>query len=64
MKAIYDRDNVVKFRYEEKIIKGAITSVDKYAFEGFSDKITYDIFSKDDNCLYKHINEFDIIEKC
>lgn len=63
-KNAYERNDIVKFLYEEKIKKGTVTSVDRHLFEGLSEHITYDIYSEDDNILYKHINELYILEKC
>lgn len=49
-------DNV-SFTLEKEIKQGEIYIVDKYgAFEDESD-VSYDIFVKDGNILYKHIKE-------
>ena len=61
---MYSKGDMVKFRYDEKVITGKITVVDSFDIVGDNNKISYDIFSEENNCMYKHINEFYILEKC
>ena len=49
-------DNV-KFNFNNDIIEGIVYIVDKYGtFEDDSD-VSYDIYVKENNILYKHVNE-------
>jgi len=61
---VYERNDIVKFLYEGDIKKGIVTSVDRYLFGEMSEQIDYDVYSEEENILYKHINELSIIEKC
>ena len=52
----------VSFSFQEETKHGNILSVDRYGtFEDKSD-VCYDIINEDENVLYKHINEKEILK--
>ena len=53
----YRKNQNVKFTICGKTIKGKIHIIDKYGTFEQNDEVSYDIFSEEDNCLYKHIPE-------
>lgn len=55
-------DDVVIFSFQDKIHRGVIEIAD---YEGALEHNfhSYDIFVEEDNCLYKHIPEKDILKK-
>lgn len=58
----YKKGQMVKFSLMDEIKEGCIYIIDKYGtFEDDSD-VSYDIFVKPKNCLYKHIREDLIIQ--
>ena len=58
----YKKDQTVKFSLMHEIKEGSIYIIDKYGtFEDDSD-VSYDIFVKPENCLYKHVREDLIIQ--
>lgn len=53
----YNYGDKVSFIINNEMIIGEIYIIDKYGtFENDSD-VSYDVFSKEKNCLYKHITE-------
>lgn len=52
---------VFKFRDDEKC--GMIQIVDAYGIIEQEDEPSYDICVEEENCLYKHIRETDIVRK-
>lgn len=53
----YKYDQPVSFRLGDKTYSGIIAIIDRYGtFEDDSD-VSYDIYSKEENVLYKHIRE-------
>lgn len=61
-KPIYGKDDFVKFRYNGKILEGAIVIVDSYGTMEQKQEPSYDIkVGKVDFMLYKHIRESQII---
>ena len=61
---IYDRGDIVKFRYDGIVIVGEVRIADRYILSKSKEQVTYDIYSEEQNCLYKHIDESDVLEKC
>lgn len=58
----FNYGDVVKFKLGDDIKEGIVYIIDKYGtFEDDSD-VSYDIFVKSENCLYKHVTER-IVEK-
>lgn len=58
----YNIGDAVSFVIDNKTINGEVAIIDKYGtFEDDSD-VSYDIYSKEENILYKHINEKNIIK--
>lgn len=58
----YKVDDIVTFKIQENIRVGVIEAADfGGAFE--LDYHSYDVFVKDENCLYKHIPEKDILSQ-
>lgn len=53
----FNYGDVVKFKLDNTIKEGIVYIIDKYGtFEDDSD-VSYDIFVKTENCLYKHVTE-------
>ena len=63
-KSIYNKGDFVKFRHGGILRTGKVTISDRYNFGKNGEQVTYDIYSEEENCLYKHIDESDVIEKC
>ncbi len=60
----YNYGDAVKFSWGEDCIKvGQVHVVDAYRTFEQSVEPSYDVFVEEDNCLYKHICESDIIKK-
>lgn len=58
----YNIGDTVSFLIDNKAVNGEVAIIDKYGtFEDDSD-VSYDIYSKEENILYKHINEKNIIK--
>ena len=61
---VYRHGDIVKFKIlNGEVVTGKITVVDAYGTFGQSEEPSYDIYSEDANCLYKHILESEIIER-
>ena len=59
----YTYGDVVKFKCDEETLSGVIAIIDPYGtFQDNSD-VSYDIFVKSENTLYKHFSERYVIEK-
>jgi len=59
----YMRTDVVKFWWKDTEKIGQIYSVDAYGTFEQREEPSYDIFVEEDNCIYKHIIESEILEK-
>lgn len=59
----YKRGNKVLFKCADKEKVGYIEIVDKWGTFFDKSDVCYDIMVKEENCLYKHFNEKDIICK-
>lgn len=58
----YKVGDKVSFLFQEEMKHGTVFIVDKYGtFEDNSD-VCYDIINEDENVLYKHINEKEILK--
>lgn len=56
----YNIGDTVSFVINNKTVTGEVAIIDRYGtFEDTSD-VSYDVYSKEDNILYKHINEKEI----
>ena len=60
----YMRGDIVNFRVCEKEKRGKIEIVDAYGTFEQDEEPSYDIYIKEENCLYKHIRESFVGEKC
>ena len=59
----YKIGDVVRFRFRDEEKTGIVAIIDAFGtFEDPSD-VSYDIMSKDENALYKHLIEPRVIEK-
>lgn len=57
----YTLNQTVEFTIAEKTVKGEIWIIDKYGTFEQNEEVSYDIFSPEENMLYKHIRESLII---
>ena len=55
--------DVVRIKWDDTEKTGKIFIVDAYGTFGQSDEPSYDIFIEEDNCIYKHIMESEILGK-
>lgn len=53
----YRRNQKVWFTVDQKTVKGKISFIDKFGTFDQSDEVSYDIFSVENDTLYKHIPE-------
>lgn len=53
----YTIRQAVEFTVSEKTVKGEIWIIDKYGTFEQNEEVSYDIFSPEENMLYKHIRE-------
>ena len=59
----YSTKDIVEFKINDKVLKGEIRIVDKWGSMECDIDVSYDIFSAEDNTLYKHIQENAIVRK-
>lgn len=53
----YTLRQAVEFTISGKTVKGEIRVIDKYGTFEQNEEVSYDIFSPEENMLYKHIKE-------
>ena len=56
-KPIYRHKQNVEFDLKDRTVHGKVYIIDKFGTFEKDDEVSYDIFSEEDNCLYKHIPE-------
>lgn len=56
-KPLYSRGQSVEFESNGKTVKGKIEIIDKYGTFEQNEEVSYDIYSEEENMLYKHIRE-------
>ena len=59
----YTYKDIVRFSFKDKIKEGKISIIDAYGTFEQNEEPSYDIYVEEENCLYKHICESDIIEE-
>lgn len=59
----FDYGDVVTFKVAGGIKQGTIAIIDEYGTFFDDSDVSYDIFVKEDNCLYKHFREDYLLEK-
>ena len=59
----YDYNDIVKFKIRmfegtpEREVEGSIAIIDRYGTFEQNEEVSYDVYSTEDNILYKHIPE-------
>lgn len=59
----YHCEDIVRIKWDETEKIGKVCIVDAFGTFGQSEEPSYDIFVEEDNCLYKHICESDVLGK-
>lgn len=59
----YGYGDIVRFVYRETEKIGKISIIDAYGTWSQREESSYDIFLEEENCLYQHICESDIVGK-
>lgn len=59
----FKRNDMVVFKFRDDEKCGMIQIVDAYGTFEQDDELSYDICVEEENCLYKHIRETDIVRK-
>lgn len=59
----YKIGDLVSFIFDGIKKTGIVEIVDEYGTFGDNTDVSYDIYIKDENCLYKHIKEIGIIKE-
>ena len=59
----YMRGDIVRMKWDDAEKIGKISVVDAYGTFGQNEEPSYDIFVEEDNCIYKHIMESEILGK-
>ena len=62
-KPVYTYGNSVVFYVRDSMKEGEIFIVDAYGTFEQNEEPSYDIFVRDDNCLYKHVRESALTKK-
>lgn len=57
----YSHGEIVSFYDGEKLKKGEIIIIDAFGTFEQNEEPSYDIFIKEENCLYKHVRQSQII---
>lgn len=59
----YKYGDIVKVKIGDTDITGAVAIIDRYGTFFDDSDVSYDILNKEENMLYKHINEKYVVEK-
>ncbi len=59
----YKYGDIVKVKIGDTEITGAVAIIDRYGTFFDDSDVSYDILNKEENMLYKHINEKYVVEK-
>lgn len=59
----YSYGDIIKVQFGDEEITGAVAIIDKYGTFFDDSDVSYDILNKEENILYKHINEKYVVEK-
>lgn len=59
----YHRDEMVRIKWDDAEKVGKVFVVDAFGTIDQNEEPSYDILVEEDNCLYKHVCESDIIGK-
>ena len=59
----YKYGDIVKAKIGDTEITGAVAIIDRYGTFFDDSDVSYDILNKEENMLYKHINEKYVVEK-
>lgn len=60
----FNRGDEVRFKVADKEKVGCIVVVDKWGTFSDNSDVCYDIMVWEENCVYKHFNEKNVICKC
>lgn len=60
----YEEGTTVKFIIGNELKTGVIWVVDKFGTFNYKEDVSYDIMIESENCLYKHIPEKHIVQRC
>lgn len=60
----YKEGTTVKFIVGNKLKTGVIWVVDKFGTFDYKEDVSYDIMVERENCLYKHIPEKYVVQRC
>ena len=59
----YDYNDIITFKFDNKVKEGIVAIIDAYGTFFDDSDVSYDIFVKEENILYKHFREDYVIEK-
>lgn len=60
----YKEGTTVKFIIGNKLKTGVIWVVDEFGTFDYKEDVSYDIMVESENCLYKHIPEKSVVQRC
>ena len=60
----YKEGTTVKFIFRNQLKTGVIWVVDRYGTFDYKEDVSYDIMVESENCLYKHIPEKYVVQRC
>lgn len=62
-KVIYNYNDKVMFMFGSMVKIGVIDIIDPHGTFGQHEEPSYDIYIKEENCLYKHIRQSKVLKK-
>lgn len=60
----FRREEYVVFKWREEEKHGKITGIDAFGTFEQSEEPSYDVYVEEENCIYKHIVESDVVRRC
>jgi hypothetical protein len=60
----YKEETTVKFIVGDELKTGVIWVVDRFGTFDYKEDVSYDIMVESENCLYKHIPEKYVVQRC
>ena len=58
----YHHQELVMFLFQKELKTGTIEIIDAYGTIEQNEEVSYDIYVKEENCLYKHIRQSDVFK--